>query len=176
MGFYMAYVRDKELTENNYSFERYVADLAAGRNMNVQFYGVKLDGSVGTFIAKPGVIEFVAISPDTTKYGDTIVTTKPFRTNGYGYQEKQGGGLRIVSKIDGTVDDDWNFCQWFDMNYELGFGVMGAAIRDSTGDWPLYGFPLDKFPKALDRMNKAVVQREIYTQYGLNSWIFIQPY
>jgi len=174
LGYYMGYVRDKGLTENNYSFDQYLASLAAGRDMSFQVYGKKLDGTMGTFMAKPGVFQLVVIAPPAALYGDDIVTSKPFLWNGYTSQQLPGGGLRFVAEMHGPYTND-EFCIELSMNYNVGFGVMGNIISDMDGHHSSYGLPVDKFPKTIARLNGTSADPEVWTKYGISAWIFIKP-
>jgi hypothetical protein len=52
---------------------------------------------------------------------------------------------------------------------------MGASIKDLKGDYPLYGGPLDTFPKTIDRQNNTVGDNEVWAKYGISAAIFVQP-
>lgn len=175
LGFYMAYVRDHGYTENNYSFEKYIADLATGKDMSVKMFGKKLDGTIGEFETKPGVIEFIGIAPGTNSYGDPILTTSPaYLRNGYGYQELEGGGLRIVYTIS-KENGDLEFCSELSKDYDGAFGKMGHPMEGIRGDYKLYGVPVDTFPKTIDYQNNTVTDQEIWSKYKLSTWLLISP-
>jgi hypothetical protein len=144
LGFYMAYVRDRGSTEDNYTFDQYVAHLAVGKDMSAQFYGKKLDGSEGTFTAKPGTVEFVVINAKVDPYGNGEITTK---SNGprFGYLERPDGGLRIVFEMYINPKDDSEFCSLLAEIYNSAFGIMGLDIDAFSHGYPI-GFPTYKFP------------------------------
>jgi hypothetical protein len=175
LGFYMAYVRDHGYTENSYTFDKYLSDLSAGKDMSVQMYGEKLDGTIGTFKTKPGVIEFIGIAPGSGSYGDPVLTnSRAYLLNDFGYQELKDGGMRIVNTIP-EEDADLAFCSELNIEYEGSFGKMGWSIKDLKGDYPMYGGPTDTFPKTVDRLNNTVGDNEVWAKYGISGAIFIQP-
>jgi len=175
LGFYMAYVRDHGYTENSYTFDKYLSDLSAGKDMSVNMYGEKLDGTIGTFKTKPGVIEFIGIAPGAASYGDPILTNSlAYLRNGYGYQELKDGGMRIVYTIP-DEDNDLLFCGSLTTNYEGGFGKMGYPMEGIRGGYKFYGVPTDTFPKTVDRLNNTVGDNEVWAKYGISGAIFIQP-
>jgi hypothetical protein len=173
LGFYMAYLRDHNLNEG-YTFEQYISDLMAGKDMSVWAYGQKLDGSLGKFKAKPGVVYFVATNTAIDQYGNGQVTTKPTYTTGFGYQEKANSGLGIIDQLYAAYEDDNEFCSHIGERYLAGFGVMGSNMIEFIGSSSI-GAPHYKFPKSVDRINNDAFQRELWTAYRLNSWFIIQP-
>jgi hypothetical protein len=170
LGFYMAYVRDKGFTEDNYSFDKYVADLAAGKDMSADFYGKKLDGSEGVFRAMPGAVEFVVINTNVDPYGNGEFTTKSSGP-GFGYLERPDGGLRIVFEMYTNPNDDSEFCSILTETYNSAFGIMGLDIDAFSHGYPI-GFPTYKFPNTIGSLNKTPFQ--INTKYG-DLAIFAKP-
>jgi hypothetical protein len=169
LGFFMAKTRDIGATEDSYKLSQFLNDVAEKRVTSVQLAGKRLDGSVGVFTTKLGVVEFVGVG-SAAQYGDDIVKTRAFLLNGYAYQQL-ADGVRIVYKIDEHNDDD-EFCMVLSMYYSVGVGQMGANLKGLEGDFEISGANLVMFPKTFDLLNKTTFQP--YTEYG-DLGIFVKP-
>ncbi len=163
LGFYMAVVRDMGATEDSYTFDRFVKDLANGKVISAKFYGKKIDGSVGIFTAKPGVVEFVSINAKVDPYGNGEVTIKPSYATGWGYQEMPDGGLRIVFVRDGNFNDDYEFCSIINEELNSAFTFMGHGLETLSQSLP-FSAPRNKFPKTIAALDKTSFQP--FTKYG----------
>lgn len=177
LGHYVGYLRYSGLTETNYTFTQYTADLKAGADRSYTIWGPRLDGSDGEFKVNPlSPVEYVTtnatVDPDGNGRGTALLSDNISRR---GYQQLENGGLRIVQEFSGDADKDYfKFCSYSSGGLQSSLITLGVPLEFLQGHIPLVR--TGEYPKTIARLDQIYIERSIYYDSGntLGPWILVQ--
>lgn len=176
LGHYVGYLRDRGLTEANYPFAQYLADLKAGKDRSYIIWGVGLDQSVGEFRVNPlKPVEYVTtnavVDPDGNGRGIGLHGDHISRL---GYQQLENGGVRIVEAIRSDYKNYPEFCDFSGMDLSSSLIFLGLPLEFLKGDIPIIYGP--EYPIAVARQNEIWCEVGIYNDFhNLNGSCILIP-
>jgi hypothetical protein len=161
LGHYVGYLRDKGLTEANYTFEQYTADLKAGADRSYTIWGPRLDGSDGEFMVNPlSPVEYVTTNARVDPDGNGRGTALLGGTDYYGYMQLENGGLRIVRSFDDPNKGYFYFCRDSSANLTYSLLLLGNPLKDMQGRWQITAVNL--YPATKDKLYSIYIEKQIY--------------
>jgi hypothetical protein len=149
LGHYIGYIREKGVSETQFTFKAYMADLNLGRNMSYTIYGVRIGQDDGYFVVDPlKPVEYVVTESmkDPNGRGTVLLNDNASRL---GYMQLLGtGGLRIIELKAGSDASMLNFCMASADEMAAHFISLGAELGYFGGSgqltWPGFRYPITK--------------------------------
>ncbi len=176
LGHYVGYLRDNRLSETQFTFEEYMANLKAGRDMGYAIYGIKTDQDTGEFLVDPlKPVEYVVTESETDPNGRGTALLND-NASRRGYIQLENGGLRIIQQLAGSASNMFNFCIVTGNELSTSLLSLGGELGALQG-WGQFTYPGFVYPITKVELENTVINLQIYynSNKKISSNVFAAP-